>query len=1030
MNLPKFSVTRRVTISMLVCIIVLFGVLAFQRLGLDMMPELEFPVLTVSTTYEGSAAEDVEQLITRPIEQAVSTIKGIDKISSTSSEGRSSVTVTFEWGTNLDFAGQDIRENVSRIRKFLPEEMDDPMVRKMDLSQMPVVLMGVSGMQNTRELKTYLDDNLAPRIERLEGVAGVTVAGGLDREINVFLDKTRMDQYKIGPGAVMQALAAANVNVSSGYVKAGHQEYLVRTMGEFGNVKTIGNTVVKTTGGSPVRVRDIARVEDTFAERRAHMRLNGKDGVILFVTKQSGANTLETVNGIKALLKELRPMMPPDIEFMTIFDQGETVERVTGNASKSAIIGALLAVFMLWIFLRNWRPTLVITLAIPISIVTTFIGMYALGYTLNIITIGGFALAVGMLVDNAVVVIENIYRHLEEGAHRLEAAITGASEVGLAITASTLTTVAVFVPLALSGGYAGKIAQPLALTICAGLGASLFVAITIIPMMASVIFKKRRLRGMESVEAHGGTFFHSFQKSYKGALGWALDKWYLVIPLTLGLFVMSLLGFGVIGGEFMPESDDGMGQLKLELPVGTNLDETNRLISAIEQKCISVPEMEGVAAIVGPMGPQASEGVSEAQIFFRLKPFNERDRTTKEVVEQLRNSIPELHDVVVEFPEMGSMGNSSNPIEVKFYGKDLDELKAYADSAKTVMSRIEGLNDVNLSMREGKPELRIIPDRDKAALMGLSMMDIGNGIKQANLGQVVTRYREAGDEFDVRIRLDEDDRSTRDKVISIPLVSPSGVVSPVGNLGKVKYERGPVSIERENRVRKVTVTAKTSDRDIQGHVRKIQQKLRPMEASLPNGYFVEYGGSYKDMADTFRDLFFAFLIAVVLIYMVMAAQFESFSQPFIVMFTVPLSFIGIVAGLFILGHPLSVPAFMGVIILAGIVVNNGIVMVSYVNQLRERGMEKRDALIEAAGVRLRPILITSLTTIIGVLPMALSTSQGSEMQSPLGVTVAFGLASATFLTLFVVPILYSGIDGISQYLRRFLKKTVLGSHDA
>ncbi len=1032
MNLPKLSVTRRVTISMLVLIIMLFGFISFKKLGLDMMPELEFPILTISTAYEGAAAEDIEQLITRPIEQAVSTIKGVDKINSTSSEGLSVVTVSFEWGTNLDFAGQDIRENISRMRRFMPDGMDDPMVMKMDFAAFPIMLMGVSGMENTKELKSYLDNTLAPRIERLDGIASVNVVGGLDREINVFLNRTRLDQYRIGPEAVMGALAAANMNVSSGHVSTGHQEYLVRTMGEFKDVKTIGNTVVTSLGGSPIRINDIAQVVDTFAEKRNYMRLNGKDGVIMLITKQSGSNTLATVNGVKALLKELKPTMPPDIKFMTIFDQGETVERVTGNTSVSAIVGALLAVFMLWLFLRNWRPTLVITLAIPISIVTTFIGMYALGYTLNIITLGGFALAVGMLVDNAVVVIENIYRHLEEGAHRVEAAIVGANEVGMAITASTLTTVAVFVPLALSGGYAGKIAQPLALTICAGLGASLFVAITIIPMMASVIFKKRRLHGVETVEAHGGKFFHGFQKSYEGALGWALDKGWLVLIVTLLLFVASIVGVSKIGGEFMPEGDDGMGQITFKLPVGTNLEETNRLISAIEKKCMSVPEMEGVAAMIGRLGNQGSgsNDVNEAQIFFRLKPFEERKRSTKQVVDELRASIPDLHDVMVDFPAMGSMGSSANPIEIKLYGKDLDELKVYADSAKAVMSRVEGLKDINISMREGKPELHIIPDRDKAAIMGLTMMDIGNGIKYANLGQVVTRYREAGEEFDVRIRFDEQDRSTKEQVISIPLISRTGVVSEAGNLGDVAYESGPISIERENRVRKIVVTAKTSDRNVQGYMQKIQAQLKPMEGTMPNGYFVEYGGSFKDMKETFRDLGLALLIAIILIYMVMAAQFESFSQPFIVMFTVPLAFIGVIGGLAIMGHPLSVPAFMGIIILAGIVVNNGIVLISYVNQLRQEGVSKREALIRAAGVRLRPILITSLTTIIGVLPMALTRSQGSEMQSPMGTAVAFGLASSTFLTLFVVPILYSGIDSISHKLTRGLKNVVLGSHDA
>ncbi len=1035
MTLPQFSVTKRVTITMLICIIILFGVISFTRLGLDMMPELEFPVLTVTTSYEGAAAEDVEQLITRPIEQAISTIGGLEDIYSTSTEGQSVVTAAFSWGTNLDFAGQDIRENISRMRRFLPDEISDPMVMKFDLSQIPIVLFGVTGMSNTSQLRHYLENTVSPRLERLDGIAGVMVNGGLKREINVFLNKTRMDQYGINLDAVSGAIAASNMNISSGHVSSGHQEFLIRTMGEFKDIQTIANTIITTVNNAPIRIGDIGRVDDTFEEQRNFMRLNGNDGVVMIITKQSQANTLQAVQRIRAELDEMKSIMPRDIQFLTIFDQGQIVEQVTGNTAFSVFIGGILAILMLWLFLRNWRPTLVITLAIPISIITTFIGMYVLGYTLNIITIGGFALAVGMLVDNAVVVIENIYRHLEDGSHRNKAAIDGAGEVAMAITASTLTTVAVFVPLALSGGFAGKIAQPLALTICVGLAASLFVAVTIIPMMASVLFKKKQNKGVETAEAHGGKLFHSIQSKYESALKWALAKWYLVLGTTAILFAASIAGMFIIGGEFMPDTDDGMGQVSLSLPVGTNLQETNRLVSSIEQKIMSIPEIEGVAAMVGNMGGPGGGGasstdVNEAQIFFRLVPFNQRNRKTKEVVNEIRYSIPELHDVMVEFPAMGMMGGSDNPIELKIFGRDLDQLKVYADSARSVISSIDGLYDVNVSMRDGKPELRIIPDRDKAAFMGLTMLDIGRGIQNANLGQVVTRYRDSGDEFDVRIRLDEQDRSTRESIETIPIVSRTGVVTQIGNIGKTVQERGPISITRENRVRRISVTAQTQGRDIQGYAEEIQRRLRPLELSMPSGYFVEYGGSYKDMTETFIDLGLAFLVAIILIYMVMAAQFESFSQPLIVMTTVPLSIIGVVFGLMIMGHPASVPALMGVIILAGVVVNNGIVMITYINQLRHRGMAKGEAIVKAAGIRLRPILITSLTTITGILPMAFSRAQGSEMQGPMGTSVVFGLLSATFLTLFVVPVIYSGVDRVSGGLIRLLKRVVLGSHDA
>jgi len=1051
MNLAKLSVTRRVTVTMVILILILFGAISFTNLGLDMMPDLEFPMLTVATAYPGAAAEDIEQLVTRPIESAVAGVKGIEKLTSTSSENLSTITVEFKWGTNLDFAGQDIRESISRIKQFLPDDINEPMVMKFDMSQMPIVLYGVTGMNNPMELQKYFEDAIVPRVERLPGIASMMVVGGPVREINVFLNKTRLDQYKIGPDAVMGVLAASNMNVSSGQVNAGHQEYMVRTMGEFPDIQTIANTIITTVNGSPIRISDVARVEDTQKERRNYVRMNGREGVVMIVTKQSGENTLKTVNALRALLEELKPTMPPDIEYVSIFDQGEMVERITNNATQSAVVGAILAIVILWFFLRNWRPTFVIALAIPISIITTFIGMYALGYTLNVITIGGFALAVGMLVDNAVVVIENIYRHLEEGTHRNQAAIDGTNEVGLAIGASTLTTVAVFVPLALAGGFAGKIAQPLALTICAGLGASLLVAMTIVPMFASVIFKKRggkkakqtaavavaanddvdvNDKGFQA-EAHGGRFFHMFQNGYEAMLGWVLNHRFIVVFVTLGLFAASIFAMMKVGGEFMADADNGMGSFSIKLPVGTNLEETNRLIQTIEERILTIPELRSVCVMIGRLNEEGGGGgmgsdVNEATVFYKLKKFDERTRSTKQVVDEIRQSLPELYDVVIEFSAGGMMGGSSNPIELKFFGNDIDALKAYADSAKAIMDKIDGLNDVTVSMREGKPELLVYPDRDKTSMMGFTMAEIGTGIRYANFGQVVTKYREAGEEYDVRIRLEEEDRSSVGKVTEIPVISRSGVVTQVVNLGSIKYERGPISIYRENRVRCVMVTAKTDNRDIQSEVAKVQAQLKDMETTLPNGYFIEYGGSFEDMQDTFKDLLLALVIALVLIYMVMAAQFESFTQPMIVMATVPLAFIGVAFGLLVMGHPLSVAAFIGIIILMGIVVNNGIVLITFINQLRDEGRSMREALIKAGGIRLRPILITSLTTIFGMLPMAVSTGQGSEMQSPLGTAVAFGLASSTFLTLFVVPVFYSIVDGISHGITSFMKRVFLG----
>ena len=1035
MNLPEFSVNRRVTISMMIMIVLLFGIISFFQLGLDLMPEMEFPILTIMTKYEGVAAEDVEQLVTRPLEEVVSRSKGIKKVTSTSEEGMSIIMAEFKWGTNLDFAGQDIRENISQMSMFLPDDMDDPMVLKQDMNQMPVVISGVTGMKNTQVLKKYLKDNIVPRLERIEGVAGAMIFGGLDREINIYIDKSRLETYGISMDQLMGALYMANKNTSGGYARSGHREYLVRTVGEFADIRTIGATVVGSNGIQPIRVKDIARIENSYKERRHNMRLNERDAVILLVTKQSGSNTVKVIRSVDKVLEELRPTMPNDIRFKEVIDQASLIENATSNTTRTALIGGLLAVVILFFFLRNWRPTVTIAIAIPISIITSFIGLRLFNYTFNMITIAGFALAVGMLIDNAVVVIENIYRHLEEGKPRNEAAKIGATEVGMAITASTLTTMAVFVPMALGGGVAGQLTQPLAVTICVGLIASLLVAITIVPMIASVIFKKRTKE--EYAATHGTKGFKAIQTMYGGILRWVLRHRVIVLSVVFLLFAGSIAGAYFLGAEFMAGSDNGMAIFNVKLPVGTNLQETNRIVSVIEKTCNEIPETDAVIAMVGPSEDMGSGGggfgasdVNEAMFMMRFKQKPIRKRSSEAIVDDLRNSLPELYDVEVNFIDMSSSmgGNAESPVEIKFFGKDLDVLKEKAGDAMALITDVEGLRDLNITMREGKPELRIIPDREKTAAMGLSMSDVGEAIRKANLGQVVTRYRDKGDEIDVRIRLDERDRYSVDDIRTLPVVSRMGMATPVANVADIIHTEGPIKITRENRVRKVSLTANIKGRDVGSIVADIKERLAPLD--MPSGYFIEYGGSYQQMQDSMKDLLYALIIAVILIYMIMAAQFESFTQPLVIMVTVPLAFIGVVAGLGITGYSISVPAVIGFIMLAGIVVNNGIVMLSYVNQLEAQGFEKNEALIHAATVRLRPILITSLTTIMGVLPMAVSRSQGSEMSAPIGISVGFGLLFSTMLTLIVVPVLDSIAEGISAGVKNGFKKVVLGHEKA
>jgi len=1020
-GLARFSVNRRITIFMLILIVALFGVVTFFSLGLDLMPDLDFPLVTVATRYHGVAPEDIESQITRKIEEVVGTVKNVKNIYSVSQQGLSSVMVEFEWGTNVDFAGQDVRDKVALAQMFLPEDADDPLVVKFDPSEMPVLICAVTGMENTMALRDYLEDVVAPPLERLEGVAAAMTMGGLRREINVFADAAKLRAHSISIDQVIGALRRENVNVSGGEVVKAGREHLVRTIGEYRDISQIRATVVAMRGGTPIRISDVARVEDTHKEVRDYARVDGKDNVMLAIMKQSGGNTSTVAKLVKRTLDEMRKDMPPGIEFAVLLDQGDFVDKVVTQTSRDALLGGLLAVVFIFLFLGSWRPTLVIAITIPLSILATFIGMYALDYTFNLITLGGIALGVGMVVDNAVVVIENTFRHLEEGEDRESAAVSGAGEVGIAITASTLTTMAVFLPMVLIGGIAGQMSSPMALTVCLALGASLFVAITLVPAVASLIFRSGT--ASEYLERFERAWFSRVRATYEGLLRGALGRKWIV----LGVVAVAVAGTGwgifQLGMELMPKPDMPMTVLQVKLPVGTTLQETDRVVRKIEAYGRSMPESMHVGAMVGPsefQGMQAAQGmgiadVNEAIVMSRLKDKADRSRSAEEIKEDIRSSLPRVKGAKITFQEMmtGMMSTSAEnaPIAVRVFGPDIPTLERLAKEAAEKMKAVPGLRDITVGSEEGKPELRIILDRDRAAEQGLSVIQVASTVKTAVLGAAISKFRVGGDEWDIRVRFDEKDRDAVKKIEDIRILAPTGNQVRVGDIATISYDTGPLQIAREGQERKIAVTCDAVGRDIGGAVEEIKEKLAGLD--LPRGYFIDYGGTYKDMQDTFHALGWALVAALILIYMIMAAQFESLSQPFVVMFTVPLAFIGVVAGLAISGMTLSMPAFMGLVILAGIVVNNGIVMIDYINQLRKRGMEKHEAIVQGAVTRFRPILITSITTILGILPMGLSSAEGSEMRGPMGVAIASGLIFSMFLTLFVIPIVYGLVDRLS-----------------
>ncbi len=1025
MNIPAFSVNRKITVLMLTLIVCLFGIIAFVRIGIDMMPELEYPFVSVVTSYEGVASEDIENQITKPIEETVSTVKRVSSIRSISKEGVSVVMVEFEWGTLLDFAAQDVRDKISWITDYLPEEADTPLVVKFNMSDSPILFYGVTGMEDTIKLRQYLNDNVKGRIERLDGVAICWIAGGLEREINVLVDRDRLRAYSLSLNQVIETLKRENLNVSAGHVTRGYTEYLVRTMGEYKSLEPIANTIVSMHNGTPIYVKDIARVEDTHKEIRSYTRTNRKDSLVVMILKQSGANTVTVIDRVKAVLDEIKDELPKGVTFHPVIDFSRIIKKVVKRTNFNAIQGGILAILVILFFLGSWRPTLIISLAIPLSVVTTFLGIYGLGYTFNIMTLGGLALGIGMLVDNAVVVIENTFRHLDElGKDRNEAAKVGATEVGMAITASTLTTMAVFFPMVLTTGIAGKLSRPLALTVCLALLASLFVSLTIVPMIASTLLKGRRRD--ESGPGPGRSRFEPIRNVYRRSLGWALRHRKTVIAATLLLFAGSVYMVPSLGFEFMPKQDIPILSMMAKMPVGTNLEETNRVIGNIEDILFDQPEIQYAALVIGLTETSKMDlawgmgtaDVNEAQIMAKLVDKEDRIRLADEITDAIRERLPKVKGAEFTFIDLGEMmmgAGSESPVEVKIFGKELSVLKGVGASIAEACRDIPGLRDVELSLKDTKPEIRIKVDREKAARLGLTVGAIGRTVKEAFLGIVASKYRIGGDEYDLRVRLQDLDRNSISDIRNINIPSPLGHQIPLYQVAEIEFGRGPVEITREDQERKVTVKANTFGRDIGSIVEDIKKRVTNIR--LPEGYFVKYGGRYQDMEEAFSGLLWALVVAIMLVYMIMAAQFESLLTPFVIMFTVPLGFIGVVVGLLAFGRTLSVPALMGIMILTGIAVNNGIVMIDYVNRLRKRGMEFGEAIVEGAAVRVRPILVTAVTTILGMLPMALSHTEGAELRAPMAIAVASGLLFSTFLTLFIIPIAYSIVHRVSYRKR-------------
>ena len=1020
MGLPNLATSRPITFLMLFIAILGVGVVSLTSISIDLYPDIDFPTVTIVTTYEGVSPEDIETLITKPIEEAVASVEDVDEVSSASREGMSMVTVKFKWGKDMDIASLDVREAVDFVEPFLPEDSEEPFIFKFSTSAMPIVFLGLGGDYSLSEIKKISEDQVEPRLERIQGVAAVYTQGGREREIHVYADDEKLKAYGLDLEQLVHALRMENVRVPGGRIEQGRSDFLIRTSGEFENVREIADVVVSRTQGSPVYLKDVAMVEDAFADRAEELRLGGRPGVMVMVQKQSTANTVEVAERVNEALPEIEKAL--DVKFVTFMDSAKYIERSIGNLSTVALQGAALAVIVLLLFLRNIPSTLIIATAIPVSVIATFIVMRFFGVTLNMISMGGLALGIGMLVDSSIVVLENIFRQRERGLTRKEAAVYGAGEVGNAITASVLTTVAVFLPVVFVPGIAGILFRDMALTVVFALLCSLFVALSLIPLLASRLLSVKRKKGPErrTTGKLGG--------AYESVLRWSLRHRKTTLAIAAVIFVLSISLVRYVGVEFIPASEPGEFQLTVEMPVGTRLDVTEK--AAIEAESIvqrEVPEIQSMFARIGQgTGFGAifgGAGSHMGRLWFQVVPLNERDRSDEEIRLALRQPLMQVPGAKVYFSAdaFSEMMFGGARLAVEIYGEDLRVARDLAVAISDTMEAIYGATDVRISRQEGKPESRIVIDEDKAARYGLSISSIANSVQTAVMGAVAGQYREGGKEYTIRVRLPEEERKSLEDVMEVLIPTPMGGPVPLSAVAAMEVTGGPVEIERKGQQRLISVTGNlTGERDLGSVVTELRDKLATI--AVPPDFVAEIAGEAQEVSESFRWLGLALLGAIFLVYMVMASQFESLRHPFIIMFSLPLSFIGVSWMLFLTGTTLSINSLIGVIVLAGIVVNNAIILVDYTNLLRERGMELEEAVVTAARTRRRPILMTAFTTMLAMTPMALGLGEGSELNSPMARSVIGGLATSTFLTLVIIPVVYMSFERFSE---RFKKKAAI-----
>jgi HAE1 family hydrophobic/amphiphilic exporter-1 len=1011
LKLVEVATRRRVAISMGAVTLVLFGLIALKDLKVNLLPDLSYPTLTVRTEYRGAAPEEIETLLTRPVEEAVGVVKNVRTVKSVSRAGQSDVILEFAWGADMDRAGLEVREKLEVLQ--LPLEASRPLLLRFNPATDPIMRFGLfygesgdaTDETSLKVIRRYADEEIKKKLEPVEGVAAVKISGGLEDEVQIEIDQRKMAQLNLSLDMLTARLAAENVNVSAGRLEEGTQRYLVRTINQFGSVEEFGELIVAPGDGRPIYLRDIANVRSGYSEREAIIRMNGREAVEVAIYKEGDANTVSVAHGIKARLETLRDDMPPGMQMEAVDDQSQFIDRAIREVISAAVLGGLLAILVIFVFLRNAWFTLTIALCIPVSIIATFFLMGRAGISLNIMSLGGIALATGLLVDNAIVVLENISRYRAEGEGLIPAAIKGTSEVGGAVIASTLTTIAVFLPLAFVEGVAGQLFRDQALTVTFALAISLAVAVTLIPMMASASGHKKL-----PPEPGSSRFGSWFLSRYSRLLNFALRRRLLTLVTATVLLAGSVLLIQGIGTELLPQLEQGRFEVMLEAAPGTPLEETDRIGGEMQRLAAANAAVDYVYGVAGSGNRIDANPTESGENIARMLVAMKSSGTVNDqdvVIDELRASARDTAGLETNFtaPELLSF---DKPLEIEIHGYDLKSLRTASDDVLRILRESDRFADVESSLERGHPEVQIYFDQERAAALGLTVKQISDQVVGKIRGRVATRYSWRDRKIDVLVRLSEDERQSIDAVRELIVNPESERPVPLSSVAEIRVAEGPAEIRRADQERVALVQANLAYGDLGSAVEEAEALLA--EVPLPYGLSMNITGQSEEMKASFRSLMFALGLAIFLVYLVMASQFESLLHPFVILFAIPLAAVGVALALWLTDTRLSVIVFIGLIMLAGIVVNNAIVLVDLINKLRERGMERVEAIREAARLRLRPIMMTTLTTVLGLTPMALGLGEGSEMRTPMAITVIGGLLTSTFLTLVVVPVMYSLLD--------------------